>query len=325
MKRNPVSSRIARWTSCGVLASLGLSVFTPAAARCETIRLQGGQVIDAEVLKETEEDIFLDLGFTVLGIPKRQVRSREATPQDSGGVKPPAALESAESIYFTRSGERGPIKRHAEVHGDAVVRITTPSGLGSGFVVNAKEGYIVTNEHVISREQRITVTFFMKKGSEFEKISREKVRIIAMNPFLDMALLKVEDIEDLTLRQVYLSPGDDDLRVGDPVFAIGNPLGLERSVSEGIVSKTDREFEGVLYIQTTAAINPGNSGGPLFNEKGEVTGITNMKATFAEGLGFAIPISALKYFLKHREAFAYDKDHPNSGFRYLPPPSRKQQ
>lgn len=166
------------------------------------------------------------------------------------------------------------------------------------------------------------MTFFLKKGKEYEKVSKEKVRIIALNQFLDMALLKVEDLLDLKLPQVYLSPEDDDLRVGDPVFAIGNPLGLERSVSEGIVSKRDREFEGVLYLQTTAPINPGNSGGPLFDERGQVIGITNMKILFGEGLGFAIPVAALKDFLKHREAFAYDKDNPNSGYRYLPPPRK---
>jgi serine protease Do len=78
----------------------------------------------------------------------------------------------------------------------------------------------------------------------------------------------------------------------------------------------------MLYIQTTAPINPGNSGGPLFDDRGSVVGITNMKAAFGEGLGFAIPVGVLKDFLKHRAAFAYDKDNPNSGFRYLPPPRR---
>ncbi|MFM8358782.1 MAG: trypsin-like serine protease, partial [Verrucomicrobiota bacterium] len=68
--------------------------------------------------------------------------------------------------------------------------------------------------------------------------------------------------------------------------------------------------------------NPGNSGGPLFNQRGEVVGVINMKLTFGEGLGFAIPVDSLKYFLQHRDAYAYDNDNPSNAFRYLEPPSR---
>ena len=79
---------------------------------------------------------------------------------------------------------------------------------------------------------------------------------------------------------------------------------------------------GELFLQTTTQINPGNSGGPLFNLRGEVVGITNMKITFGEGLGFAIPVESVKYFLDHREAFAYSNDNPSNAYRYLEPPSR---
>jgi serine protease Do len=121
----------------------------------------------------------------------------------------------------------------------------------------------------------------------------------------------------------YVALGDSDkMAVGDTVFAIGSPLGLERTVTEGILSTKTRQFEGELYLQTTAQINPGNSGGPLFNLRGEVIGITNMKITFGEGLGFAIPIEAVKYFLNHRESFAYDNDNPSNPYHYLEPPSR---
>ena len=99
-------------------------------------------------------------------------------------------------------------------------------------------------------------------------------------------------------------------------------MGLERTVTEGIVSTKTRPMQGELYLQTTTQINPGNSGGPLFNLRGEVVGVTNMKITFGEGLGFAIPVDGVKQFLKHRDAYAYDTDNPSSPYRYLEPPSR---
>jgi serine protease Do len=109
---------------------------------------------------------------------------------------------------------------------------------------------------------------------------------------------------------------------GDTVFAIGNPLGLERTVSRGIVSKKNRAEQGLVYIQTTTQINPGNSGGPLFNDRGEVIGVTNMGYLFAEGLNFAIPVRYVIDFLRNRDAYAYDQDNPNSGYQYLEAPSR---
>ena len=93
-------------------------------------------------------------------------------------------------------------------------------------------------------------------------------------------------------------------------------------MTEGILSTKTRELEGELYLQTTAQINPGNSGGPLFNMRGEVVGVTNMKITFGEGLGFAIPVEYVKHFLNHREAFTYNNDNPSNPYRYLQPPSR---
>src|SRR5205807_10131821 len=91
----------------------------------------------------------------------------------------------------------------------------------------------------------------------------------------------------------------------------------------GIISTRNRNFNGLVFIQTTAEINPGNSGGPLFNLHGEVIGVTNMKLLFSEGLGFAIPVAYLKHFLDNRDAFAFDKNNPNTGYRYLEAPRRK--
>ena len=193
---------------------------------------------------------------------------------------------------------------------------------GSGFIINRKEGYVVTNYHVIEQERDISLMIYVKekKGLRKEKVS--DVRIVAFNPFFDLALLKIENPQKVPLRETYL--GDyDRVKIGDPVFAIGNPLGLDRTVSDGIVSNRSRALGGKLSIQTTAAINPGNSGGPLFNNRGEVIGVTSSKIMGGESLGFAIPVHYVKDFLRNRAAFAFDKDNPNTGFRYLKPPPKR--
>jgi serine protease Do len=214
------------------------------------------------------------------------------------------------------------VKELAATYGEGVVLVQTPAGLGSGFIINSR-GYCITNYHVIERETRVAVTLY-HRGSAGEFIRRriDDVKIIALNPFLDLALLQIPPQPDMPFRPVYLS-GEDEEKEGDEVFAIGNPLGLERSVSRGIVSTRNRSFQGLVYIQTTTQINPGNSGGPLFNARGEVVGVTNMKAIFGEGIGFAIPVSYLKHFLANRDSFAFDKNNPNTGYRYLDPPRRR--
>jgi serine protease Do len=162
---------------------------------------------------------------------------------------------------------------------------------------------------------------YHQRSGQLERVVYKQVRIVAMNKFADLALLKVEDKDAPKFKSVPL--GDTAaLGQGERVFAIGSPLGLERTVTEGIVSTKTRLIQGGLFLQTTAQINPGNSGGPLFNLRGEVVGVTNMKLTFGEGLGFAIPVDQVKYFLDHRDAFAYDPDNPSNPFRYLPPPGR---
>jgi len=183
-------------------------------------------------------------------------------------------------------------------------------------------GHFVTNAHVILGEQDINVTLFTRGDTALDRTRIDKVRIVAVNPWLDLALLKAELPARLVARPIPLAAGDT-AQQGQNVFAIGNPLGLERTVSEGIISQTRRNFEGMVYLQTTAPVNPGNSGGPLLNLRGEVVGVINMKAGFlTEGLSFAIPVETLRFFLHNRDTFAYNKDNPNSGFHYLAPPRR---
>jgi serine protease Do len=204
--------------------------------------------------------------------------------------------------------------------GESVVQVRTPGGLGSGFIIN-EDGYLITNFHVIEGETEISVEVYHMKDGQLERKSYKDVKIIAMNKFEDITLLKIDDKDAPKFSRVLLGDSDS-LAVGEKVFAIGSPLGLERTVTEGILSTKTREMQGELYLQTTAQINPGNSGGPLFNMRGEVVGITNMKITFGEGLGFAIPVSAVKFFMDHRDAFTYSNDNPSNPYRYLTPPTR---
>jgi serine protease Do len=217
--------------------------------------------------------------------------------------------------------EKTTIEKCVDAFSEAVVMVSSPAGMGSGFFIN-EDGYLITNYHVIEKETRVEVTVFQKGPDGFEKKKFTKVRIEAINPFVDLALLKVENLEGAKVKFVYL--GDiERIKVGEKVFAIGNPLGLERTVTDGVISTKNRAFEGLVYIQTNTDINPGNSGGPLFNLAGEVVGVTNMGYIFFGGLGFAIPVDYVKHFVENRDAFAYDKDNPNTGFKYLQPDPRR--
>jgi serine protease Do len=286
--------------------------------RADTIELSSGQTLQGEVLKEGTDAIFIDVGVDVIRIPVPRIKARTRSAESAS---PPAEVRRAEMYSTAKLPVKGIDELTAEL-GEGVVLVQTPHGLGSGFFINA-EGYCVTNYHVIERETQIAVTIYQRGSSgEFTKRRIDDVRIVALNPFFDLALLQAPVDKDLKLKALYLTEQNDH-KEGDPVFAIGNPLGLERSVSQGIVSNRNRSFEGLVFIQTTTQINPGNSGGPLFNARGEVVGVTNMKIAFGEGLGFAIPAAYLKHFLDNRDAFAYDKNSPNTGFRYLEAPRRR--
>ena len=291
-------------------------------AAWEKVVLRGGNTLQGQIIKKTDIDIFLDVGYTILRIPRASIDliTTVVESKDPGGAK---AARKADSIFFTSRLNAGTIEEKARDVAEGVVQVLCLSKSGSGFIINRKEGYVVTNYHVIEQERDISLMIYVKekKGLRKEKVS--DVRIVAFNPFFDLALLKIENPEKIPLRETYL--GDySRVKIGDPVFAIGNPLGLDRTVSDGIVSNRSRALGGKLSIQTTAAINPGNSGGPLFNNRGEVIGVTSSKIMGGESLGFAIPIHYVKDFLRNREAFAFDKDNPNTGFRYLKPPPKSQ-
>ncbi len=158
-------------------------------------------------------------------------------------------------------------------------------GAGSGVIIS-KDGYILTNNHVVEGAQEITVTL----ADEHEY----KAELIGRDPKTDLAVLKINADKDLPSATLGNS---ESLKVGDWVVAIGNPFGLNHTVTSGIVSAKGRVIGAGPYddfIQTDASINPGNSGGPLFNLKGEVIGINTAIIPQGQGIGFAIPVNTAK-------------------------------
>lgn len=166
-------------------------------------------------------------------------------------------------------------------------------GAGSGFIIS-KDGYIVTNNHVVEGATEVTVTLANKKEYAAEVIGRD--------PKTDIALVKIEPKETLTVASL----GDSDqLRVGEWVVAVGNPFGLSNTVTKGIVSAKNRVIGAGPYddfIQTDAPINPGNSGGPLFNLKGEVVGINTAIVPNGQGIGFAVAVNMAKALIPQLES-----------------------
>lgn len=323
-----LSSGPARSTVFSMSIRLGCSwalcLWTMGAAGADLVQLKDGAAVSGKLLVDKPDYVVLDLGFTALTIPRVQiVKVTSEADGKSGGPVTPITTESIAQTYFTAKTpppERA-VRDWAKELGEAVVQVRTPGGLGSGFFIN-EEGYLITNFHVIEGETQISVEVYHQSGGRpLERRPYKKVKIVALNKFHDLALLRIEEDGESKMRfKRVLIGGSDALSQGERVFAIGSPLGLERTVTEGIVSVKAREVQGELFLQTTTQINPGNSGGPLFNLRGEVIGVNNMKISAGEGLAFAIPSERLKYFLEHRDAFSYDNDNPSNPYRYLEPP-----
>ncbi|MFA4953277.1 MAG: trypsin-like peptidase domain-containing protein [Candidatus Pacearchaeota archaeon] len=178
----------------------------------------------------------------------------------------------------------------------SVVTIRTDTSQGTGFIVN-NEGYLVTNAHVLVGGKNVNAITYNQ-----EIINAE---LIGYDGELDIALLKISgEYSALTLAN------SDNVQIGEKVIAIGNPLGLQFSVSEGIVSAVKRPglTDMKVYIQTDAALNPGNSGGPLINKQGEVIGINNFKVGGGESLGFALESNKIKEAINKISQTALQRD-----------------
>ena len=162
------------------------------------------------------------------------------------------------------------------------------SSLGSGVIIDGKRGFILTNAHVVTRSEAVSVVLRDKR--EFQ------AQIVGIDPDSDLAVLKLESKEGLPAIEMGNS---QDLMIGETVIAIGNPFGFSHTVTTGVISALNRSVraDDVLYrdfIQTDASINPGNSGGPLLNINGELIGINTAIYAKAQGIGFAIPINKAK-------------------------------
>jgi S1-C subfamily serine protease len=165
---------------------------------------------------------------------------------------------------------------------------------GSGFIISM-DGLVLTNAHVVFRHQGISVTLDDGRTTP--------AKLLGADPILDLAVLRLL-LPSTTPQFPMLAMGDSDTtRVGEDVMVIGNPLGLDQTLTHGVISGLDQLLAEppvglpISLLQTDAAINPGNSGGPLFNRCGEVIGITIAAITDAENIGFAIPINTVKRVL----------------------------
>ncbi len=240
-------------------------------------------------------------------------------PNSSAQVEP---IEAQKTVIPTRENSLVPnnfVTEVVETVGDSVVRIdasrqtgrfSMKEGSGSGFIVS-QDGQILTNAHVIEGANTVTVT--LKDGRTVEG------KVMGTDPVTDVAVIKVEETN---LPAAALGDSEQ-LKPGEWAIAIGNPLGLNNTVTTGIISATGRSSsqvgvsdKRVDFVQTDAAINPGNSGGPLLNQNGEVIGINTAIFRNAQGIGFAIPINTAKNIAEQLVAKG-KVEHPYLGIRMV--------
>jgi serine protease Do len=185
-------------------------------------------------------------------------------------------------VFAQRTAEETTIIRVAREVTPAVVSVTTNQGGGSGIIIRA-DGVVLTNAHVVGESTNVTVS--LADGRELRGV------VLGRDRSVDVAVVRVQ-ANNLPVASI----GDSDrVEVGQLAIAIGNPLGLERTVTRGVISAVNRDPRGVPIagglLQTDAAINPGNSGGPLLDSSGRVIGINTAVLSGATGLGFAVPIN----------------------------------
>ncbi len=289
-----------------LIAAAALLTFgTSPRAAAEVIILKNGTLIEANSITGKDGGAAeLDLGFQKLTLPADVITR---------------TLDTGDRLYSLGSESlHQDVKSASDAVAEACVLVRQTGGLGSGFFIHP-DGYLVTNAHVIDGTTQIEITVFKKKPAGLEREIHKKVRILAVSRREDLALLKIEPADpDQKFASVPIGESRS-VKAGDAVFAVGNPFGLDRTLSEGVISVASRADENGLSLQHTAPIHPGNSGGPLFNLRGEVDG-ENARKIGGDGVGFAIAASILRLFLDHRDAYAFDPSTQNGGFIYPAPP-----
>jgi putative serine protease PepD len=260
-----------------------------------------------------------------------------------GGTSTTKTVVKGEPASFTTTGLSAQQVYQQNIAGVVEIKSTFPGttdmwgqstgqqqGIGTGFVVST-DGQILTNAHVVSESgvtaSTVTVVFKGSNGSQGTEIP---ATIVGSDESTDVALLKIDPSQAPGLTPVKLGDSSQ-VAVGQEVVAIGNPLGLDFSLSSGVISATDRQLQspnGATItggIQTDAAINPGNSGGPLFNASGQVIGINEQidsQSGGNEGIGFAVPINTAVSVMKQMQNGSFQpqtqtQTQDNSG-GYLP-------
>ncbi len=183
------------------------------------------------------------------------------------------------------------MKAIIERYRDIIIQIATPYSTGTGFLL-LQEGLIVTNNHIVQDNRDAVVLG--------EQLPKQLARIVYADPKYDLAFLEVGPaVPPAGMPEL----GDEErLSEGDIVVSIGHPFGLQFSVTQGVVSNTRREVEGVRYLQHDAALNPGNSGGPLINREGKIVGVNTLGMEQGDNIGFSLPVSYLKQALSDFKA-----------------------
>ena len=272
--------------------------------------------------------ISLGIGFR-MGVVSEQKSVRindDAVSRSDSTQLPAESANNSTTLHLLTDSQNQDltVAEIASLASDSVVEITTEyvttgnfmqqyvsSGAGSGVIIT-DDGYILTNNHVIEDASNITVTLTDRSAYEAE--------LIGYDADLDVALIK---INASNLNEASLGDSSK-LTVGEPVVAIGNPLGqLGGTVTDGIISALDREItmngRSMNLMQTNAAINPGNSGGGLFNNRGQLIGLVVAKSSGedVEGLGFAIPINDISSILNDLKEYGYSRNKVSLGINVI--------
>ncbi len=253
----------------------------------ETIELKSGQVISGRIIEQSDEYVRVDIKGIPITYYFEQIKSIDKRP-----------IYVPQSYTSKPGSEKSPQKIFRDAS-PAVVSITTEAPgreqfLGSGFVVK-REGVVVTNYHVIQSAGTISVNF--KDGQSYPVTG-----IIHHDADRDICLLKI-DAQNLPV----ISLGNSDaLPTGSKIYCIGNPLGFEYSISDGLLS-AKRRRQGLSWLQFSAPISPGNSGGPLMDPQGKVVGVVTFYARGGQNLNFALAINEVKPFIDSRSRLSLDQ------------------